>query len=78
MLWDGSSVMFPLGSWGVSGLSTSDPLTQMTHIYHYIYIYIYMIRLVTLFNSLFLGYLVLCKKYRGISLTSIMLCYATA
>ena len=24
---DGSSVMFPLGSWGVSGLATSDPTT---------------------------------------------------
>ena len=27
---DWSSVMFPFGSWGVSGLATSDPLTQMT------------------------------------------------
>ena len=27
---DGSSVMFPLGSWGVLGLATSDPLTQTT------------------------------------------------
>ena len=27
---DGSSVTFPLGSWGVSGLATSDPLTQIT------------------------------------------------
>ena len=29
---DGSSGMFPLGSWGVSGLATSDPLTQMTQL----------------------------------------------
>ena len=29
---NGSSVMFPLGSWGVSGLATSDPLTQMTQL----------------------------------------------
>ena len=29
---DGSSVMFPLGSWGVLGLATSDPLTQMTQL----------------------------------------------
>ena len=29
---DGSSVMFPLGSWGVSGLATSEPLTQMTQL----------------------------------------------
>ena len=29
---DGSSVMFPLGSWGVSDLATSDPLTQMTQL----------------------------------------------
>ena len=29
---DGSSVIFPLGSQGVSGLATSDPLTQMTQL----------------------------------------------
>ena len=29
---DGSSVMFPLDSWGISGLATSDPLTQMTQL----------------------------------------------
>ena len=29
---NGSSVMFLLGSWGVSGLATSDPLTQMTQL----------------------------------------------
>ena len=32
MHWDGSSVMFPLGSWGVSDLATSDSLTQMTQL----------------------------------------------
>ena len=30
--WDGSSVMFPLSSWGGFGVSTSDPLTQMTQL----------------------------------------------
>ena len=29
---DGSSVMFPLDSWGVLGLTTSDPLAQMTQL----------------------------------------------
>ena len=29
---DGSSVMSPLGSWGISGFATSDPLTQMTQL----------------------------------------------
>ena len=32
MLRYGSSVMFPFGSQGVSGLATSDPLAQMTQL----------------------------------------------